>query len=91
MGTVRPTNEESGVKHVEGSASGITTASVDECLDLVRRLDDYPSWHHAVVRTAQVRERDADGLATRADATLRVQLAEGFVAAACKALRVRGS
>jgi hypothetical protein len=60
------------MKNLRGSASGVTTAPVDECVRFFRAVDRYPAWYPEVVRTVEVRERDAEGEPARARAVLHV-------------------
>jgi hypothetical protein len=60
------------MKDLRGSASGVTTAPVDECVRFFRAVDRYPAWYPEVVRTVEVLERDAEGGPARARAVLHV-------------------
>jgi Polyketide cyclase / dehydrase and lipid transport len=62
------------MKRVRGEAQGATTARVDECVALVSRLESYPEWHPEVVRDVAIVRRDGDGVATQANATLRLAI-----------------
>jgi hypothetical protein len=60
------------MKELSGSASGVTSAPIEECVRFLRTVDRYPTWHPDVVRSAEVLERNADGDPTRARASLHV-------------------
>ncbi|HWF52638.1 MAG TPA: SRPBCC family protein [Solirubrobacteraceae bacterium] len=60
------------MKDLRGSASGVTAAPVDECVRFFLAVDRYPAWYPEVVRTVEVRERDAEGEPVRARAVLHV-------------------
>jgi hypothetical protein len=60
------------MKELMGSASGVTTASLDDCVGFLREVDRYPTWHPDVVRKVEVLERGGDGEPTRARAVLHV-------------------
>lgn len=60
------------MKDLEGSASGVTSASAEDCVRFLRAVDGYPDWHGDVVRRVEVRERDPEGNPTRARALLHV-------------------
>jgi hypothetical protein len=60
------------MKELRGSATGVTTAPVDECVRFFRAVDRYPTWHPEVVRKVEVLERDAEAEPTRARAVLHV-------------------
>lgn len=60
------------MKELEGSAGGATSASVQQCVRLLRAVEGYPGWHPDVVRRADVLERDAAGNVTRARGLLHV-------------------
>lgn len=62
------------MKDLEGSARGITTTSVEDCVRFLRDVERYPDWHPEVVRRVEVRERDAEGNATRARGLLHVSV-----------------
>ncbi|HWF36825.1 MAG TPA: SRPBCC family protein [Solirubrobacteraceae bacterium] len=58
------------MKDLRGSATGVTTAPVAECVRFFRAVDRYPDWHPEVVRRVEVLERDAEGEPTRARGVL---------------------
>ncbi|MDQ6778166.1 MAG: hypothetical protein M3071_18570 [Actinomycetota bacterium] len=60
------------MKDLRGSATGVTTAPVDECARFFLAVDRYPTWHPEVVRTVEVLDRDAECEPTRARAVLHV-------------------
>jgi len=60
------------MKELRGSATGVATASVEDCLRFFRAVDRYPTWHPEVVRKVEVVDRDGDGEPTRARAVLHV-------------------
>jgi Polyketide cyclase / dehydrase and lipid transport len=60
------------MKELRGSATGVTTAPVDDCVRFCLAVDRYPTWYPEVVRTVEVVNRDADGEPTRARAVLHV-------------------
>jgi hypothetical protein len=60
------------MKELRGSASGIVSASVEDCVRFFRAVDRYPTWHPEVVRRVEVLERDGDGEPLRAHALLHV-------------------
>ncbi|HWC86471.1 MAG TPA: SRPBCC family protein [Solirubrobacteraceae bacterium] len=60
------------MKDLEGSATGVTTAPVEECVPFLRAVDRYPSWHPDVVRQVEVVERDGEGNPTRGRGKLHV-------------------
>ena len=60
------------MKELRGSATGVATASVEDCLRFFRAVDRYPTWHPEVVRKVEVVDRDGDGQPTRARAVLHV-------------------
>ena len=49
-------------------------APLAQCLGLVEAVDGYPAWYPEVVRAVKVRERDADGLPTRAQTKLHLSV-----------------
>jgi ribosome-associated toxin RatA of RatAB toxin-antitoxin module len=65
------------VKELSATAGGTTQASIEQCFELLAAIDGYPNWHPTVITSAEVTERDADGLPTKARAVLH--LANGFI------------
>jgi hypothetical protein len=62
------------MKQLSGSASAPTRAGEHRCVDFLSDVEAYPHWYPEVVRSVEVLERDADGRATRARATLRASV-----------------
>jgi hypothetical protein len=60
------------MKRLSGHAKGISRASGAAAAQLLRTVDQYPSWHPEVVRRVAVLERDAAGHPRMLEATLRV-------------------
>jgi hypothetical protein len=60
------------VKELHARAQTAVTASVDECLQLLRAVEGYPQWYPSGVKEASVLERDAAGVPTRVRTTLHV-------------------
>jgi hypothetical protein len=61
------------MKELTGNASATTTASLDAAMALLEAIDGYPTWAPAVVKEAEVLERDGAGRPTRARAKLHVE------------------
>jgi hypothetical protein len=61
------------VKELTGSGAGTTAATQERALALLEDIDRYPSWCGNVVKEANVLERDAQGLPTRARCRLHVE------------------
>jgi ribosome-associated toxin RatA of RatAB toxin-antitoxin module len=62
----------SAMKELNGSASRVVQAPIEECFALLQAVDRYPIWHPEVVRKVEVVERDADGTPAQARTTLHV-------------------
>lgn len=62
------------MKELRGNATALVSAPLDRCLALVEAVDRYPEWYPDVVRSVEVLERDAGGLATRARTKLHVSV-----------------
>jgi hypothetical protein len=60
------------MKELHGRASGVVSASVEDCLALFEAVDRYPIWYPDVVPEADVLERDDQGRPTVARANLHV-------------------
>jgi ribosome-associated toxin RatA of RatAB toxin-antitoxin module len=60
------------MKQLSATASATTPASLQRCFELVSAIDQYPTWYPAGVSAADVTERDADGIPTRAHVDLHV-------------------
>jgi ribosome-associated toxin RatA of RatAB toxin-antitoxin module len=60
------------MKELHARAQTAVTASADECLQLLRAVEGYPSWYPSGVKAASVLERDAAGVPTKVRATLHV-------------------
>jgi ribosome-associated toxin RatA of RatAB toxin-antitoxin module len=60
------------MKELRGTATALVPAPVAQCVALVQAVDQYPAWYPDVVRTVEVLERNADGLASRARTQLHV-------------------
>jgi ribosome-associated toxin RatA of RatAB toxin-antitoxin module len=60
------------MKELQGSASAVVAASPEQCLELLRAVDRYPTWYPEVVRAAEVLERDSEGRPTRTRTTLHL-------------------
>lgn len=60
------------MKELHARAQTAVTASADECLELLRAVEGYPSWYPSGVKAASVLERDAAGVASKVRATLHV-------------------
>lgn len=60
------------MKELRGTASGVTTAPLEDCVSFLLAVDRYPEWHPDVVRSVEVIERDGEGVATRARGKLHV-------------------
>ena len=60
------------MRQLRGSASALVPAPLGDCLALVEAVDGYPVWYPQVVRAVDVLQRDASGLASRAQTQLRV-------------------
>lgn len=60
------------MKKLRGSATASVPAPIERCFELVAAVEGYPAWYQEVVRVVDVVERDRDGRASRARATLHV-------------------
>lgn len=60
------------MKELHARAQAAVTASVDECLQLLRAVEGYPQWYPSGVKQAAVLERDAAGVPTKVRTTLHV-------------------
>ncbi len=60
------------MKELRGAAATLVPAPLAQCLALVEAVDEYPVWYPEVVRSVEVRERDARGLPNRAQTKLHV-------------------
>lgn len=60
------------MKELRGAATALVNAPLAQCLALVQAVDGYPVWYPEVVRSVEVLERDAHGMATRAQTKLHV-------------------
>lgn len=58
------------MKDLHGEASRTVAADPQRCLELFADLEGYPRWYPDVVRGVEVADRDSDGRASRARATL---------------------
>jgi ribosome-associated toxin RatA of RatAB toxin-antitoxin module len=65
------------MKQLSATRSATTPAPLERCFELVSAIDRYPSWYPSAVTSAEVTERDGDGLPTRARVDLHV--AHGFL------------
>jgi Polyketide cyclase / dehydrase and lipid transport len=61
------------MKELTGNASATTTAPPDAAMALLEAIDGYPKWAPAVIKEAEVLERDGAGRPTRARAKLHVE------------------
>src|SRR3984885_11105674 len=62
------------MKELRGAATTMVPAPLAQCLALVEAVDGYPDWYPEVVRAVEVVERDADGLASRAQTKLHLSV-----------------
>jgi hypothetical protein len=60
------------LKDLHGTATQTATASIGECLALLRAVDRYPDWYPDTVQEVVVLERDATGQPCRARAKLHL-------------------
>ncbi|MGO9901182.1 MAG: SRPBCC family protein [Solirubrobacteraceae bacterium] len=60
------------MKELYATAGGTTPASLERCFGLLSAIEGYPRWYPGGVLSAESLERDADGLTTRARATLHL-------------------
>jgi ribosome-associated toxin RatA of RatAB toxin-antitoxin module len=60
------------MKELRGTATALVPAPLAECLALVEAVDEYPDWYPEVVRSVEVRERDADDKPSRAQTQLHL-------------------
>ncbi len=62
------------MKPLEASASASVAATPEQCTALLAAVDDYPRWYPELVREAETIERSADGIPSRARATIHLAL-----------------
>jgi Polyketide cyclase / dehydrase and lipid transport len=62
------------MKELRGAASARVPTPLPQCLALLQAVDEYPVWYPEVVRSVDVRERDADGVPTRAQTALHISV-----------------
>jgi hypothetical protein len=62
------------LKHLAAASTAETPADPRECLELLRAIEQYPSWYSHAVREVEVRERDGDGRPSRAHVVLHVSI-----------------
>lgn len=62
------------MKELDGSASATVAAPVAQAFELLAAVERYPVWAPDLVRGVEVVERDPDGRASKARATLHVSL-----------------
>lgn len=62
----------SAMKELNGTATQIVAASIDDCFALLQAVDRYPSWHPEVVQEVDIVERDTDGQPSQVRTTLHV-------------------
>jgi hypothetical protein len=60
------------MKELQGSATGVASVTIDECVRFFRAVDRYPSWYPDVVRKVEVLERDAESNPTKGRGLLHV-------------------
>ena len=58
------------MKELHGTASGAVAAPIENCIQFLEAVERYPTWYPEVVKEVEVRERDDQGRATRAQTTL---------------------
>jgi hypothetical protein len=58
------------MKELYATAGGTTPASLERCFELLSAIEGYPRWYPDGFLSAESLERDADGLTTKARATL---------------------
>jgi ribosome-associated toxin RatA of RatAB toxin-antitoxin module len=62
------------MKDLGATASGQTTASIEDCFAQLSDLESYPRWYPTGVRGSEVLERDADGKPTTVKTTLHISV-----------------
>jgi ribosome-associated toxin RatA of RatAB toxin-antitoxin module len=62
------------MKELNGNASQVVSAPIEDCFQLLEAVDRYPAWHPAVVKEVDIVERDADGKPTQVRTTLHVSV-----------------
>ncbi len=60
------------MKELHARAGTSVNATAEQVLDLLRAVDEYPTWYPDGVRAAAVLERDDEGRPTKVNATLHV-------------------
>lgn len=60
------------MKELQGRATALVAAPLDECLALLAAVDRYPAWYPEVVQDVEVLERGPDGGPTRVRTKLHV-------------------
>jgi ribosome-associated toxin RatA of RatAB toxin-antitoxin module len=60
------------MKALGGTAATTVAATPEACFELVAAVDGYPKWYPAVIRSAEVLERDPAGRPSRARALVHV-------------------
>lgn len=61
------------MKELTGRASATTTASAEDSLALLTRIDGYPTWYPDVVTRVEVLERDVEGRPSKVRSKLHVE------------------
>jgi hypothetical protein len=62
------------MKELHGAASATVAAPIERCFEFLGAVEDYPDWYPETVRSVEVVERDGEGRAVKARATLHVAL-----------------
>jgi hypothetical protein len=62
------------VKTLTASASAVTAAGPDRCLEVLRAIEEYPRWYPRNIQSAEILERDGDGAPTRAKVRLYISI-----------------
>jgi ribosome-associated toxin RatA of RatAB toxin-antitoxin module len=60
------------MKELNGTATQLVAASIDDCFSFLQAVDRYPTWHPDVVQEVDIVERDADGHPSQVRTTLHV-------------------
>jgi hypothetical protein len=60
------------MKHLHGAAQSAVDVPVEDCLEFLAALDEYPGWYPDVVKEVQVVEHDPDGLPLKAETKLHL-------------------
>jgi ribosome-associated toxin RatA of RatAB toxin-antitoxin module len=60
------------VKELNGTASHVVGAPIEECYGFLEAVERYPTWHPDVVRQVEVIERDGGGRPVKAHTKLHV-------------------